>query len=139
MVGAYSKTASQDDAERKAEEVAEIVGMTSLLDRNADGLTVAGRKRLELARALATGPSLLLLDEVMAGLNPTELQEGIDLIRSLREEGITIILVEHVMDAIRSLCDRCIVMAAGAKIAEGSPGEVLADPEVVKVYIGEDI
>ena len=68
-----------------------------------------------------------------------ELQEGIDLIRSLREEGITIILVEHVMDAIRSLCDRCIVMAAGSKIAEGSPGKVLADPEVVKVYIGEDI
>ena len=90
-------------------------------------------------QALAATPKLLLLDEWLAGLNPTELQEGINLIRSLREEGITIILVEHVMDAIRSLCDRCIVMAAGTKIAEGAPDMVLADPEVVKVYIGEDI
>ena len=102
-------------------------------------LTYIDQKRLELARALAASPKLLLLDEWLAGLNPTELQEGINLIRSLREEGITIILVEHVMDAIRSLCDRCIVMAAGVKIAEGAPDAVLADPEVVKVYIGEDV
>ena len=97
--------------------------------------------RPEAARACpraASSPKVLLLDEWLAGLNPTELQEGsISFARFAR--GITIILVEHVMDAIRSLCDRCIVMAAGSKIAEGSPGEVLADPEVVKVYIGEDV
>ena len=115
------------------------VGLSGKETVPVGSLTYIDQKRLELARALASSPKLLLLDEWLAGLNPTELQEGIDLIRSLREEGITIILVEHVMDAIRSLCDRCIVMAAGAKIAEGSPGEVLADPEVVKVYIGEDI
>ena len=82
---------------------------------------------------------MLLLDEWLAGLNPTELQDGIDLIHSLRDDGLTIILVEHVMDAIRSLCDRCIVMASGTKIAEGVPEDVLAEPEVIKVYLGEDI
>ena len=94
---------------------------------------------MELARALASKPEVLLLDEWLAGLNPTELQDGIDLIHSLRDDGLTIILVEHVMDAIRSLCDRCIVMASGTKIAEGVPEDVLAEPEVIKVYLGEDI
>jgi ABC-type branched-subunit amino acid transport system ATPase component len=102
-------------------------------------LTYIDQKRLELARALASEPDVLLLDEWLAGLNPTELQEGIKLIHSLRDDGITIILVEHVMDAIRSLCDRCLVMAAGSKIAEGVPSEVLSDHEVIKVYLGEDI
>ena len=81
-------------------------------------------------------PDLLLLDEWLAGLNPTELAQGIVLIRSLRESGITIVLVEHVMDAIRSLCDRCIVMNVGRKIAEGPPASVLADKEVVRAYLG---
>jgi branched-chain amino acid transport system permease protein len=99
-------------------------------------LTYIDQKRLELARALALNPDLLLLDEWLAGLNPTELAEGIALIRSLRESGITIIMVEHVMDAIRSLCDRCIVMNVGKKIAEGPPAAVLADKEVVRAYLG---
>src|SRR6185369_10698903 len=90
----------------------------------------------ELVRALSLQPDLLLLDEWLAGLNPTELADGIALIRSLRTSGISIILVEHVMDAIRSLCDRCVVMNVGAKIAEGAPATVLADKEVVRAYLG---
>ena len=99
-------------------------------------LTYIDQKRLELARALALQPDVLLLDEWLAGLNPTELAEGIALIRSLRESGITIVMVEHVMDAIRSLCDRCIVMNVGRKIAEGPPASVLAEKEVVRAYLG---
>ena len=102
----------------------------------ATQLTYIDQKRLELARALALEPDLLLLDEWLAGLNPTELAQGIALIRSLRESGITIVMVEHVMDAIRSLCDRCVVMNVGRKIAEGPPASVLADKEVVRAYLG---
>ena len=111
-----------------------LAGKGALL---ADQLTYIDQKRLELARALALEPDLLLLDEWLAGLNPTELQEGIALIRALQDVGFTIILVEHVMDAIRSLCGRCIVMNAGRKIADGSPTTVLADRDVVSAYLGE--
>ena len=148
MVGAYSKTASQSNAEKKAEEVAEIVGMTSLLDRNADNLTVAGRKRLELARALATGPGLLLLDEVMAGLNPTEIDEivaGLNpteideivaVIKGIRDTGVTIFLIEHVMKAVMNLSDRTYVLNDGKLIATGTPSSVAADPQVIEAYLG---
>jgi ABC-type branched-subunit amino acid transport system ATPase component len=116
----------------------ERVGMTRAADAPTSSLTYIDEKRVELARALASDPAVLLLDEWLAGLNPTELQIGIDLIRSLRAEGRTIILVEHVMDAIRSLCDRCVVMNSGAKIAEGTPQEALANKEVVRAYLGEE-
>jgi ABC-type branched-subunit amino acid transport system ATPase component len=113
------------------------VGLADKADLPATQLTYIDQKRLELARALALEPALLLLDEWLAGLNPTELVAGIALIRSLRGAGITIILVEHVMDAIRSLCDRCVVMNAGRKIADGPPAAVLAEREVVRAYLGE--
>ena len=113
------------------------VGLADKAALPAGQLTYIDQKRLELARALALEPDLLLLDEWLAGLNPTELGEGIALIRSLRDTGLTIILVEHVMDAIRSLCDRVIVMNVGRKIAEGPPASVLADREVVRAYLGD--
>jgi branched-chain amino acid transport system ATP-binding protein len=116
----------------------ERVGMGHAVDAPTASLTYIDEKRVELARALASDPRILLLDEWLAGLNPTELQIGIDLIRSLREEGRTIILVEHVMDAIRSLCDRCVVMNSGAKIAEGTPEQTLADREVIRAYLGDE-
>lgn len=112
------------------------VGLGGQERRPAADLTYIDRKRLELARALAAKPTLLLLDEWLAGLNPSELTIGIDLIRSLKNEGITIILVEHVMAAVRALCDRCVVMSSGRKIAEGSTADVLSNAAVVEAYLG---
>lgn len=122
-------------------EAVELLARVGLGGRGAalpGELTYIDQKRLELARALALRPRLLLLDEWLAGLNPTELREAINLVASLRHDGIAILMVEHVMDAIRSLCDRCVVMNAGRRIALGSPGTVLSDPEVVRAYLGDD-
>jgi len=113
------------------------VGIADKLDAPAGQLNYIDQKRLELARALALSPSVLLLDEWLAGLNPSELRIGIALVKMLREEGLTIVVVEHVMDAIRSLCDRCVVMNAGRKIAEGPPAAVLSDQEVIRAYLGD--
>lgn len=126
------------DAEDFAHEMLERVGLDALDDAPVTSLTYIDQKRVELARVLAGEPKILLLDEWLAGLNPTELETGIELVHALRNEGRAVVMVEHVMDAIRSLCDRCIVMASGSKIAEGTPDDVLSDREVIRAYLGDD-
>jgi branched-chain amino acid transport system ATP-binding protein len=135
MFGAEPTAPAQ--AGHDADQLLKRVGMAAQAGLHASQLTYIDQKRIELARALATRPQLLLLDEWLAGLNPTELRTGIALIEQVRKEGRTIIIVEHVMDAIRSLCDRCVVMSSGVKIAEGTPKEVLADHEVIRAYLGD--
>ena len=125
-------------ARSHAESLISRVGLEDKRHSPVSALTYIDQKRVELARALAGDPQVLLLDEWLAGLNPSELQTGIALIQSLSEEGRTIILVEHVMDAIRTLCDRCVVMNSGQLLAEGSPDAVLSDPAVITAYLGED-
>jgi branched-chain amino acid transport system ATP-binding protein len=136
MVGAYFRTADRDEAANLAEAVAARVGMADQLDQPGSALTVAGRKRLELARALATRPALLLLDEVMAGLNPTEITEIVEVIREVRNAGVTILLIEHVMQAVTSLAERVYVLNQGRMIAEGTPASIAENPEVVEAYLG---
>jgi branched-chain amino acid transport system ATP-binding protein len=124
------------ETEVRIDTLLDRVGLGGLGERPAASLTYIDRKRLELARALAARPKLLLLDEWLAGLNPSELTIGVELIRSLKADGITIVLVEHVMNAVRALCDRCVVMSSGRKIAEGETADVLSDAAVVKAYLG---
>ena len=124
-------------AKAEAESLLARVGLGGRGGVLAAELTYVDQKRLELARALALSPRLLLLDEWLAGLNPTELRVGIELIASLRDSGITILLVEHVMEAVRALCGRCIVMTAGTRIAEGPTAEVLGHPDVIRAYLGD--
>jgi branched-chain amino acid transport system ATP-binding protein len=126
-----------EESRREAARLLALAGLEGKSHIPASDLTYGDQKRVELARALASDPKVLLLDEWLAGLNPTELKTGIALIEQLRAEGRTIIVVEHVMHAIRSLCDRCVVMNSGAKIAEGTPQQVLADGEVIRAYLGD--
>ena len=125
-------------AKARIDDLLADVGLAGRAAEPADSLTYIDLKRMELARALASDPQLLLLDEWLAGLNPTELRAGIELITALRGRGITILLVEHVMDAVRALCSRCIVMNAGSKIADGPTAEVLTDAEVIRAYLGDE-
>jgi len=135
-VGAYQKFHDRSQAWEHARRVAEQVGMGAQLDQPAADLTVAGRKRLELARTLATNPKLLLLDEVMAGLNPSEIVEIIDIIRKIRASGVTVLLIEHVMQAVMSLSEHIYVLSYGKIIAHGAPIEVVNNPAVIEAYLG---
>jgi branched-chain amino acid transport system ATP-binding protein len=119
------------------DEVAQFVGLRHRLAALASELTTAGKKRLELARALSSRPRLLLLDEVLAGLNPSEVDRMCQVIRDVRSRGVTILMIEHVMRAIMSLSDRVIVLNLGRKMAEGAPSAVASNPEVIAVYLGE--
>jgi branched-chain amino acid transport system ATP-binding protein len=135
-VGAHLSRPSRANALAAASDVARAVGLGDLLDRPAASLTIAGRKRLELARALAIEPRLLLLDEVLAGLNPFEIREMVPVIGTIRDRGITIVMIEHVMQAVMSLAERVLVLAEGRVIAEGSPQAIAGDPRVVEAYLG---
>jgi branched-chain amino acid transport system ATP-binding protein len=136
LVGAHLHHRTRAAALVVAEQVGRDVGLAELLDRPAETLTVAGRKRLELARALAIEPKLLLLDEVLAGLNPSEIRDIVPVIRGLCGRGITIIMIEHVMQAVMSLAEQVFVLAEGRVIAQGAPAQVAADPAVIEAYLG---
>ena len=135
-VGAHLRHAGRAEALAAAETVAERVGLVPLLNLPAASLTVAGRKRLELARALATEPQLLLLDEVLAGLNPSEIRDMIPVIRAIRDGGVTVLMIEHVMQAVMALAEEIHVLSGGRIIARGGPEEVARDPAVVEAYLG---
>lgn len=135
-VGAHLHRASRSDALQHAQLVARQVGLAGQLDMPAINLTIAGRKRLELARALATGPKLLLLDEVLAGLNAREITEVVPVIRAIRDSGITVFMIEHVMQAVMSLAEAVHVLSDGQLIGSGSPREIANDARVIEAYLG---
>ena len=136
LVGAHLRHPARAAALELAERVGREVSLGDMLERPAHALTVAGRKRLELARALATEPKLLLLDEVLAGLNPSEIRDIVPVIRTLSERGIAVLMIEHVMQAVMSLAEHVFVLAEGRIIAQGGPAHVVADPAVVEAYLG---
>ena len=136
MVGAFLRTGSTRVARDKAEEVLATLNLSHLRDQLAGTLTIADRKRLEIAKAMATDPELLLLDEVMAGLRPTEVDEMIGIIKGVRERGMTVFVIEHIMRAVMALSDRVVVIQFGSKIAEGTPEAVTKDENVIKAYLG---
>jgi branched-chain amino acid transport system ATP-binding protein len=137
MVGTFIHTSSMKTAKKKAREILEVVGLGEKADQQILSVTLEDRKRLELARALATEPTLLLLDEVMAGLTPAEVAAAIELIRTLQGQELTMIIVEHVMDVILSLCDHVVVLNYGKKIAEDSPDRIVNDEGVIQAYLGD--
>ncbi len=137
MVGAFLHMPDASQARLQAEEALRMVDLYEQRDRPTRSLTLVDRKRLEMARALSTHPSLLLLDEVLSGLNPQEITLALDLIRRLSSSGVTVMLVEHLLRVIMQMCQRVLVMDYGQLIADGTPQEVRANPKVIKSYIGD--
>lgn len=139
MMGALfgKKGRSASEAAKIVDEVLDFVGLAAFRDKMVPDIPLAYQKRLEVARALATRPKLLLLDEMMAGLNPSEVGEAMELVTKIRDSGITIIMIEHVMKAIMNICDRIVVLHHGSKIAEGTPEEIASSKTVIEVYLGE--
>jgi branched-chain amino acid transport system ATP-binding protein len=132
-----SRKISSPDAMGEATELLDFVGLSAMISTPAKDLTLANQKRLEIARALATGPEILLLDEIMEGLNPREIAQAMELITRIQQKGITIVMIEHVMKAIMALCGRILVLHHGEKIAEGTPQEIATSKTVMKVYLGD--
>jgi branched-chain amino acid transport system ATP-binding protein len=137
MIGAFLRTSHRSEAEARARAVLDRVGMGGLAEMPARSLGTPGRKRLEIARALATDPKVLLLDEAMAGLTQREVQLAIDLVRDIHRSGITLVIVEHIMEVIMSLATRVVVFHQGREIARGSPREVTGNPVVIEAYLGK--
>ena len=140
ILGLYfgmSANMSSEERAQKAAELLEFVGLSEVAMTPAKDLTLANQKRLEVARALATNPELLLLDELMAGLNSTEVAQAMELVNRIRDKGITVMMIEHVMKAIMNVCERIMVLHHGEKIAEGTPQEIATSEKVIKVYLGE--
>ena len=137
MTGAYLRTYNRRSVQEKAEEILRFTGLHGKMGTLAPDLTIADKKRLEVSMALATRPTLLMLDEAMAGLTTVELREMMALLRKVRETGVTLIIVEHVMEAVMELSDRVVVINSGRKIVEGTPAEVVRNPEVIQAYLGE--
>jgi branched-chain amino acid transport system ATP-binding protein len=128
---------SREQADVETREILEFTELAELSDVPAESLTLEKQKKVEVARALATKPKLLMLDEMMAGLNPTEVAESMELVRKIRDKGITVIMIEHVMKAIMNICERIIVLDHGKKIAEGTPEEISKNKTVIEIYLGE--
>ena len=137
MVGAFSRTRSPAGAMREAEAVLAFCGLATRVDTPAHQLTPPEKRRLEIARALATKPRLLLLDEMLTGLTPTEAASGVALVRAVRDQGITILMVEHVMEVVLPLVDRAVVLNLGRVLMQGSPAEVVRHPDVIRAYLGD--
>jgi branched-chain amino acid transport system ATP-binding protein len=137
IVGALVRTTHMREARRKAHEVLEFCGLDARAEVPASDLVPSEKRRLEVARALATGPKLLLLDEVLTGLTRVEAQKGVDLVRRVRENGVTVLMVEHVMEIVMPLVDRAIVLDLGKVLVEGKPAEVVRNPKVISAYLGD--